>query len=45
MHTPTRLAAPLAAALLLAGCATPPTPTVSPAEVGEVRAGSGVLNG
>jgi acid phosphatase (class A) len=37
--------ATLAAALLAAACATPPAPTVSPDEVGEVRAGSGVLNG
>lgn len=45
MAMSTRRAAPLAAALLLAACATPPAPTVSPDEVGEVRAGSGVLNG
>ncbi len=45
MPTPTARAATLAAALLAAACATPPAPTVSPEAIGEVRAGSGVLNG
>ena len=42
--TPARVATACVAALL-AACATPPAPTLSPEAVGEVRAGSGVLNG
>lgn len=41
---PARIATACVAALL-AACATPPAPTLSPEAVGEVRAGSGVLNG
>ncbi|MCX7228937.1 MAG: phosphatase PAP2 family protein [Burkholderiales bacterium] len=50
-RTPSRLprrAAIAAAALAAAACATPPAavvPSVSPEQIGEVRAGSGVLNG
>jgi len=35
----------LAAAALLAACSTTPMPSTSAAEVGEVRPGSGYLNG
>ncbi len=43
--TPARVATTCVAAVLLAACAAPTAPTLSPEAVGEVRAGSGVLNG
>jgi len=45
MPPPIARVATLAAALLVAACATPPAPPLSPEAIGEVRAGSGVLNG
>ena len=41
----TRAIAPLCLAALLAGCQTPPAPPTSPDAVGEIRKGSGYLNG